>query len=72
MLKKGEKMKIKELTSGDIRNMTLVELVEKISNDKFEKLMQEAKNPIEVKLYAHLSDASLQLRQQKQIANERY
>lgn len=67
-------MKIKELVSGDIRNMTLLELVEKISNDKFEKLMQEAKNPIEVKLYTQLSDASLQLRQQKQkqIANERY
>lgn len=65
-------MKIKELISEDIRNLTLPELVEKISNDKFEKLMQEAKNPIEVKLYAHLSDASLQLRQQKQIANERY
>ena len=44
--------------------MTLLELVEKISNDKFEKLMQEAKNPIEVKLYTQLSDASLQLRQQ--------
>ena len=65
-------MKIKELVSGDIRNMQLLELVEKISNDKFEKLMQEAKNPIEVKLYTQLSDASLQLRQQKQIANERY
>ena len=65
-------MKIKELLKGDIRNLTLPELVEKISNDKFEKLMQEAKNPIEVKLYAQLSDASLQLRQQKQIANERY
>ena len=65
-------MKIKELVAGDIRNLTLPELVEKISNDKFEKLMQEAKNPIEVKLYTQLSDASLQLRQQKQIANERY
>jgi hypothetical protein len=65
-------MKIKELISEDIRNLTLPELVEKISNDKFEKLMQEAKNPIEVKLYTQLSDASLQLRQQKQIANERY
>lgn len=65
-------MKIKELIAGDIRNLTLSELVEKISNDKFEKLMQEAKNPIEVKLYTQLSDASLQLRQQKQIANERY
>lgn len=65
-------MKIKELLKGDIRNLTLPELVEKISNDKFEKLMQEAKNPIELKLYAQLSDASLQLRQQKQIANERY
>lgn len=65
-------MKIKELISGDIKNMTLLELVEKINNDKFEKLMQEAKNPIEVKLYTQLSDASLQLRQQKQIANERY
>ena len=65
-------MKIKELISGDVKNMTLLELVEKINNDKFEKLMQEAKNPIEVKLYAQLSDASLQLRQQKQIANERY
>lgn len=65
-------MKIKELLTGDIRNMTLLEFVEKISNDKFEKLMQEAKNPIEVKLYTQLSDASLQLRQQKQIANERY
>lgn len=65
-------MKIKELVPGDIRNMTILELVEKISNDKFEKLMQEAKNPIEVKLYTQLSDASLQLRQQKQIENERY
>lgn len=65
-------MKIKELTSGDIRNMTLLELVEKIGNDKFEKLMQEAKNPVEVKAYAQLSDTSLQLRQQKQISNERY
>ena len=65
-------MKIKELIAGDIKNMTLSELVEKISNDKFEQLMQEAKNPIEVKLYSQLSDASLQLRQQKQIANERY
>ena len=65
-------MKIKELISSDIRNMTLLELVESISNDKFEKLIQEAKNPMEVKLYAQLSDASLQLRQQKQIANERY
>ena len=65
-------MKIKELLKGDIRNLTLPELVEKINNDKFEKLMQEAKNPIEAKLYAQLSDASLQLRQQKQIANERY
>lgn len=65
-------MKIKELIKDDIRNMTLLEFVEKISNDKFEKLIQEAKNPIEVKLYTHLSDASLQLRQQKQIANERY
>lgn len=52
--------------------MTLLELVENISNDKFEKLMQEAKNPTEVKLYAQLSDVSLRLRQQKQIANERY
>ena len=65
-------MKIKDLISGDVKNMTLLELVEKIGNDKFEKLMQEAKNPIEVKLYTQLSDASLQLRQQKQIANERY
>ena len=65
-------MKIKELVAGNIRDMTLLELVEKIGNDKFEKLMQEAKNPVEVKLYTQLSDASLQLRQQKQIANERY
>ena len=65
-------MKIKELILGDVKNMTLLELVEKIGNDKFEKLMQEAKNPVEVKAYAQLSDASLQLRQQKQIANERY
>lgn len=35
-------MKIKELISSDIKNMTILELVEKISNDKFEKLMQEA------------------------------
>ena len=31
-------MKIKELISGDVKNMTLLELVEKIGNDKFEKL----------------------------------
>ena len=55
-----------------LKTMTLLELVENISNDKFEKLMQEAKNPTEVKLYAQLSDVSLRLRQQKQIANERY
>ena len=65
-------MKIKELVAGDIRDMTLLELVEKIGNDKFEKLMQEAKNLAEVKAYAQLSDTSLQLRQQKQISNERY
>lgn len=65
-------MKIKDLISGDVKNMTLLELVEKIGNDKFEKLMQEAKNPAEVKAYAQLSDTSLQLMQQKQIANERY
>lgn len=65
-------MKLKELISSDIKNMTLLELVESINNDKFEKLMKEAKNPIEAKLYAQLSDVSLQLRQQKQIANERY
>ena len=65
-------MKIKELILGDVKNMTLLELVEKIGNDKFEKLMQEAKNPVEVKAYAQLSDTSLQLRQQKQISNERY
>ena len=65
-------MKIKELISGDVKNMTLLEFIEKIGNDKFEKLMQEAKNPTEVKAYAQLSDTSLQLMQQKQIANERY
>jgi hypothetical protein len=65
-------MKIKELISGDVKNMTLLELVEKIGNDKFEKLMQEAKNSAEVKAYAQLSNTSLQLRQQKQISNERY
>lgn len=65
-------MKIKELLSGDIKNMTLLELVEKISNDKYEKLMIESKNPTELEMYTRISDISLQLRQQKQIANERY
>lgn len=65
-------MKIKELVSGDLRNMTLLELVEKISNDKFEKLMVESRNPMELEMYTRISDISLQLRQQKQIANERY
>lgn len=65
-------MKIKELLSGDIKNMTLLELVEKISNDKYEKLMIESKNSTELEMYTRISDISLQLRQQKQIANERY
>ena len=65
-------MKIKELVSGDIKNMTLLELVESISNDKFEKLMVESRNPMELEMYTRISDISLQLRQQKQIANERY
>ena len=65
-------MKIKELLSSDIKNMTLLELVEKISNDKYEKLMIESKNSTELEMYTRISDISLQLRQQKQIANERY
>ena len=65
-------MKIKELIKDDIRNMTLLELVEKISNDKFEKLMIESQNSVELEMYTRISDISLQLRQQKQIANERY
>lgn len=65
-------MKIKELLSGDIKNMTLLELVEKINNDKYEKLMIESKNSTELEMYTRISDISLQLRQQKQIANERY
>lgn len=65
-------MKIKELLKGNLKNMTLLELIEKISNDKYEKLMEEAENQLEVEMYTRISDISLQLRQRKYIENERY